>query len=225
VSTSPIAFPAFLDLRRRLVVVVGTGTAAEKKAHSLLKYGADLVVIGPDPTAALIDAEAQGTLTLERRPFAEGDLDGAFVTICVEPDDKVRHAVISEATSRGCLVSVAGDSASSNFSTPSTVRRGLLQVAISTAGQAPEAARQARSLIQDELGHEWTEYVALLSRLRASLTPERSAEERQRILEAVVASDVLDRIRRGEIPDADAVIEEFGVVHGDPAEAGEEAQA
>ena len=221
-SRPPIAFPAFLDLRKRLVVVVGEGPAVERKARSLLKYGADVVVIGTSPTMPLVEAEADGLLTLERRPYAHGDLAGAFMVICLDSDEDVRRAVLAEADERGCLVSVPDAPDSSNFSTPSTVRRGSLQIAISTAGQAPEVARQVKTTLAEEFGEEWAEYLSLVSQVRQSLSGS-SPEERRVVLGGVIASDVLERLRQGQAPDAAALLEEFGLVQVDAADVASDA--
>lgn len=217
-SRPPIAFPAFLDLRKRLVVVVGEGPAVERKARSLLKYGADVVVIGTSPTMPLVEAEADGLLTLERRPYAHGDLAGALMVICLDSDEDVRRAVLAEADERGCLLSVPDAPDSSSFSTPSTVRRGSLQIAISTAGQAPEVARQVKTTIAEEFGEEWAEYLSLVSQVRQSLSGS-SPEERRAVLEGVIASDVLERLREGQTLDAGALLEEFGLIDVDAGEA------
>ena len=205
----------FLDLRHRLAVVVGDGAAAERKARGLIKYGGDVVVIGADPTMALIEAEAEGLLTLERRAFTAGDLAGATIVFCLVADEGARSAVLAEAQERGCLVSVPDAPEASNFSTPSTVRRGSLQIAVSTTGQAPEVARQVKSLLQEEFGEEWGEYVEITSRLRESLTLTHSPEQREAIMRAVVASDLLQRIRERRAPDVDALLEEFSDRSGD----------
>ena len=221
-SRPTIAFPAFLDLRIRLVVVVGEGPAVERKARSLLKYGADVVVIGANPTMPLVEAEADGLLTLERRPYEHGDLAGAFVVVCLDSDEDVRRAVLAEADERGVLVSVPEEPDSSNFSTPSIVRRGSLQIAISTAGLAPEVARQVKTTLAEEFGKEWAEYVSLMAHLRESLASS-SPEERRLVLNGVIASDVLERLRQGQALDAAALLEEFGLVQVDAGDVASDA--
>ena len=219
-SLPDIAFPVFLDLRKRLAVVIGQGAAAERKAHQLLKYGADVVVIGPDPSMTLVQAEAEGLLNLERRVYSRGDLAGAAIVICLEDDANLRRFILAEAAERGCLVSVPDAPDSSNFSMPSTVRRGSLQIAISTAGQVPEVARQAKMLVQDEFGEEWAEYASLMSHLRAALAATRPAEERRKVMDAVIASDVLERIREGQALDVAALVEEFGSPRAEAGQTG-----
>ena len=208
-SNTSFAYPVFLDLRNRLAIVIGGGSVGERKARALLKHGADVAVITPDPTPGLIEAETDGLLTIERRAYERGDLTGAFVAICVEPADDVRRAVFAEAEERGCLVSAVDAPDSSNFSTPSVVRRGVLQIAISTAGLAPAIAKQIRARLQEEYGEEWAAYVSLLGELRGLLVQRMPTADHRAILESAAASDLLDRIRDGHAPDAEALFAEF----------------
>ncbi len=208
-SQLPIAYPAFLDLRHRLVIVIGEGPVAERRARNMLRYGADVVVIGATPTPALIEAEAEGLLTLERRSYEPGDMTGAILVMCVEPDEAVRRAVFSEAEERGCLVSTTDVPDESNFSTPSVVRRGALQIAISTAGRVPEVARQVRGILKEQFGEEWADYVSLMADLRELVAERLPEEDRAAVLDGVAASEVLERIRDGNAPDAEGLLREF----------------
>jgi precorrin-2 dehydrogenase/sirohydrochlorin ferrochelatase len=215
-------YPAFLDLRGRLAVVVGEGSVAERKARSLLRCGADVAVITEDPPLALVEAESNGLLTIERRPFTRGDLMGASVVLCVHEDDEVRRAVYADAEEHGCLVSVAGAPDMSNVSIPTVMRRGPLQIAISTSGAAPVLAKRIRADLRDVYGEEWAAYVTLLGELRVLLAERVPAGEKvhRGILEAVADSDVLDRIRAGQATSAEALLDEFV-----PAEAPEPADS
>ncbi|TLM86986.1 MAG: bifunctional precorrin-2 dehydrogenase/sirohydrochlorin ferrochelatase, partial [Actinobacteria bacterium] len=69
-------YPAFLDLTARLVIVVGGGSAAARKARQLVRYGADVTVIAPRPDPELVQAEADGHITVEQRGYVRGDLEG-----------------------------------------------------------------------------------------------------------------------------------------------------
>ncbi|MGH3113356.1 MAG: precorrin-2 dehydrogenase/sirohydrochlorin ferrochelatase family protein, partial [Gaiellaceae bacterium] len=51
---------------------------------------------------------------------------------------------------------------------PAVVRRGPLQLTVSTSGQAPTLARRLREQLEAAYGPEWGELAALLGRLRAS---------------------------------------------------------
>jgi precorrin-2 dehydrogenase/sirohydrochlorin ferrochelatase len=202
-------YPVFLDLAARPAIVIGGGEAAEKRARALLKLGADVVVIGADPTPGLLQLEADGGIVTEQRGYVRGDLEGAFIAFCLGADEEVRRAVSDEAEERGCLVNVAGGPELCSFIVPSLVRRGGLQIAVSTGGASPEAAHRVRRRIAEEFGEEWGPYVALLAEVR-QLASERAAAGEDvpgDVFEQIADSDLLERLRAGERPSAEDVLD------------------
>jgi precorrin-2 dehydrogenase/sirohydrochlorin ferrochelatase len=203
-------FPAFLDLERRLAVVVGEGPNLEKRVRQLLRYAADVVVVTASPTEWLLQSESDGNLTLEQRSYVRGDLEGAFIALCVTSDKELRSAVFAEAESIGCLVNVADSPELCSFLLPSVLNRGSLQIAISTGGAAPALAKRLRRRFDAELGPEWGAWVALLGEVRA-LVMERieDGDERARVLDAVAADEVRERLAAGEELSAEALFEQL----------------
>lgn len=203
-------YPVFLDLGRRLAIVVGGGRVAERKVRTLIKYGADVAVISPDVTEGLLQLVTDGQISLEERPYVRGDLKGAFVVVCATDDEETNRAVYAEAEEEGSLVNVVDVPPLCNFIVPSIVNQGQLQIAISTGGAAPAVAKRLRKKLQEEYGDEWGEYVALLGTLRG-IVMERISDPKRRkeLFEAVADSDVLDRIRAGERLSAERIYEDF----------------
>jgi len=191
-------YPLFLTLTGRLAIVVGCDAVAQRKVTQFVRYGADVVVIAAHPSAELRQLEADGAITLEPRGYVRGDLNGAFIAFCSDTDE-IAHAVFSEAESLGCLINVAENPALSSYLVPSSVRRGQLQIAISTSGVAPAVARRLRRQLREQFGPEWATYVALLGDVRA-LGAQRITDPAR--LAAVIAAaadiDFLERIAEGE---------------------------
>jgi precorrin-2 dehydrogenase/sirohydrochlorin ferrochelatase len=203
-------YPVYLDLTGRRCVVVGGGRVAERKVATLLKYGADVTVVAPkvtDGIEALVDDES---VNVERRGYVRGDLTGAFVVICATDAEEVNRAVYAEAEEMGVLVNVVDVPSLCNFIVPSIVRRGGLQIAISTGGAAPAVAKRVRKRLQEEFGEEWGPYVALLGEVRAlAMSAIDDDAERKAFFERVADSDLLARFTRGEAPTAEDVLAEF----------------
>lgn len=212
-------YPIFADLTGRLVVVFGGGSAAERKVQSLLRCAADVTIISPTTTESLRQLEADGKVVIEPRSFEPGDLGGALLAICAGVDAEESRAVFSEAERLGCFVNVSGDPTKSSFLIPSGVRRGLLQIAISTAGEAPALAKRVKHQLRDEFGDEWGALVELLWDVRV-LAVERFGEpSASRVLDAIAApeSGVLERLAAGEALDAVGVLAEFESAAEPPA--------
>jgi precorrin-2 dehydrogenase/sirohydrochlorin ferrochelatase len=209
-------YPVYLDLNGRLAVIVGAGKVAQRKARTLAGYGADVVVVAPEVSQELLELESEGLVSIEQRGYVRGDLADAFLAVCATDSEEVNRAVFAEAEERGCLVNVVDVPELCNFIVPSIVRRGSLQIAISTGGAAPTVAKRLRKRFQAEFGEEWADYVELLGQVRVLVMERVEGGEAQRkpIFEAIADSDLLERLRAGERPSAQAVFDEFA---GEPA--------
>jgi precorrin-2 dehydrogenase/sirohydrochlorin ferrochelatase len=204
-------YPVFLDLTGRLAIVIGGGSVAERKAITLIRYGADVLVISPDVTPAIDALVAEGLIEHEQRGYVRGDLAGAFLVVCATDSTEVNRAVYQEAEGMGCLVNVVDVPELCNFIVPSTVQRGPLQLAISTAGAAPSVAKRLRKRLEREFGPEWESYMMLMAQVRR-LVMERvpgGEDVRRPIFESIADSDLLDRLVSGEQVSAEDVFLEF----------------
>lgn len=209
-------YPVYLDLNGRLAVIIGAGNVAQRKARTLAGYGADVVIVAPEVSPDLLELESEGLVSIEQRGYVRGDLEGAFLAVCATDSEEVNRAVFAEAEERGCLVNVVDVPELCNFIVPSIVRRGSLQIAISTGGAAPTVAKRLRKRFQAEFGEEWADYVELLGEVRVLVMERIEGGEavRKPIFEAIADSDLLERLRAGERPSAQDVFDEFA---GSPA--------
>ncbi len=140
--------PLFVDVRERLVVVVGGGIVAYRKIEHLLKAHARVRVVSPELCA---DLDAYRTLgRIEHRPvlFSAPQLEGALLVIAATDDEAVNDAVARAARERGVLVNVVDDAARSAFIFPAIIDRSPLIVAVGTAGSSPTLARRVRTQIE-----------------------------------------------------------------------------
>lgn len=169
-------YPIFLDLRGRRCVVVGGGKVANRKARKLLQAQALVKVVSPEiePRLESIAVEA------ERRPYESGDLAGATLAFAATDSREANAAVTREAKERGIPVNVADKPSEGDFALPSTLRRGGLQVAVSTGGASPTLAREIRQELEEMFGPEWAGVVEELEKAR------REGRETDEELEGVV---------------------------------------
>jgi len=157
-----LLYPIFLDLSGRRCVVVGGGAVAMRKARKLLQAGAEVVVVSP---AVLSELESIGA-EIRYRPYEAGDLEGADLAFTATDSREVNAAVAREARERGVLVNAADKPSEGDFAVPSTLRRGGLQVAVSTGGASPTLARRIRKELEASFGPEWAGVVEELEAAR-----------------------------------------------------------
>jgi len=142
-------FPIFLKLAGKRCVVVGAGNIAESKIESLLAAEARVTVVAPEASARVQEWAASGELTWEAREYRQGDLVGAFLVVAGTATPAVNRAVFAEAAARDILCNAVDDPPFCDFYFPSVVRRGELQIAISTAGESPALAQRLRKELKE----------------------------------------------------------------------------
>ena len=174
----------FLDLDGKRCVVVGGGGVANRKARKLLQARAEVVVVSPEVEPELESMAAE----VYKRPYSEGDLEGAFLAFATTDRREVNAAVAREGRERGVPVNVADRPTEGDFALPSTLRRGRLQVAVSTGGASPTLARRIRLELEEAFGPEWAGIIEELSRAR------REGHKAEGELEEVV-EECLSRLR------------------------------
>ncbi len=155
-------------------MVVGGGEVASRKARKLLQSGAEVVVISPEVSPELAASEVE----IYRRPYRDGDLAGAHLAFTATDSREVNAAVAREAGERGVPINVADRPSEGDFALPSTLRRGRLQVAVSTGGASPTLAKRIRGELEGVFGPEWAGIVERFDAARRSgESPEEGLEE------------------------------------------------
>ena len=196
-------YPVFLRLGGERCVVIGGGEVAERKVESLLAAGARVTVVAPSLTPALAERLARGEITHFHRPYQDGDLDGARLAYAATDDEELHAELAAAAAAAGVMLNVVDRPQWCSFIVPAVLRRGELTVAVSTGGGSPALAGRVRDDIGHHLGPEYERALDILARLREHLQAQAlPSAERQRILRELVASELLDCLRR---PDAAAV--------------------
>jgi len=194
-------FPIFLKLEDRPCLVVGAGTVAEGKIKSLLLSGAVVRVVAPRANAAVQEWARTSAIRWEEREFSPLDLDDVFLVVVATSSKDVNESVFREAQSRNVLCNVVDDPEHCHFYYPAVVRRGQLQIAISTAGESPTLARKLRRELESQYGPEYESWVEKLGRARRELFARNiNPEERRRWLHELASKSprTAELISKGE---------------------------
>lgn len=196
---SPL-FPIFLKLTRRRCLVVGAGTIAEGKIAGLLDAGARVRVVAPQATAAIAAWARNRRILWSQRVFEPADLDRAFLVIAATSSVKVHRVVFREARRRGVLCNAVDEPERCDFYYPAVVRRGDLQIAISTGGRSPALAQRLRRELEAQFGPEYKAWLDQLGRSRAALfARSMNPEARRRLLHRHVTPDAFLQFRRESV--------------------------
>src|SRR6516225_1062050 len=190
-------FPVFLKLTDRACLVVGAGDVGEGKVRSLLPTGASLRVIAHHATPAVVKWAESGRIAWEARGFTPADLEGVFLVIAATSSVEVNDLVFREAQQRGVLCNAVDDPARCDFYYPAVIRRGSLQIAISTGGQSPALAQRLRRELENQFGPEYAGWVEHLGEARKQLlAQEMDHDHRRRLLHGQAGRAAFERIVR-----------------------------
>jgi precorrin-2 dehydrogenase/sirohydrochlorin ferrochelatase len=183
-------FPAFLKVAGRRCLVVGAGPIAQEKIESLLRAGADVHVVAPRATPKIRAWSAAGTIHWEQRKFRPSHLAGAFLTVAATSSPALHAQIYKLARRRSVLCNVVDDPEHCDFYYGSVVRRGELQIAISTGGQSPALAQRLRKKLEQEFTQEYEQWLEEIGKIRERLFSKAITPARRRDLLHRLASEI-----------------------------------
>lgn len=191
---------------------MGGGRVAERKAAALLDAGARVSVVAPRIDPVLMRRAEAGDLSVEVRPFAEGDLDGAVLVIAATDDEAVNQAVWQATRLRGVFCNVVDKPGQCDFHVPAVLRRGRLQVAFSTNGQAPAVGATLRDAVDAAFGETFERVVESGAALRDRIRQRHPDDARRRMdLQARLMDReaLLEALRSGDRVKLDGMLESW----------------
>jgi siroheme synthase-like protein len=181
-TQSKCLFPAWLDLGEVPVLMVGAGQVARRKTFSLVEARADLTVVAPRFLQDFLQWQESGYLSIHRREFEEGDLDGKRLVFACTDNADLNESIVKNGKERGIWGGSATPSGEIDLFPGSVLRRGGLSISVSSAGEAPLVSRVLRDCLEDLFTDDWEDLFLRFARERASLLkndfPLESLEEK-----------------------------------------------
>lgn len=181
-------------------LVVGGGSVGLPKARRMVEAGGQVTLIAPDFRGELAGA------TLIRRAATEADLDGIRLAIFASDDPELNQRLYRAAQERGILSAAADDLAHCDFYMPAVLKRGELEIAVSSGGTCPAYAVWVRDrlaeILDDAYGSALAWFAAFRNRLRVL-----PMERRGKVFRALLQTEFMPRFRSGRIAEWEAEIE------------------
>ena len=192
-------YPIFLDIEDRDVVIIGGGPVCERKAETMMKYGARVTVVAPEFTEQITQWAKAGALKIRKKKYDASDLDGASIVIASTDDESVNTEIASDCRKRKIPVNVVDVTHLCEFIVPAIVEQGSIQLAVSTGGKSPALARTLKEDLQKFVGPEYAEVNDLLGTLRPSAKKVLPTDvDRKRFFDGIIALGVVDMVRSGK---------------------------
>lgn len=206
------SLPINLDVRNKVVTVVGGGDVACRKVLSLLDAGALVTVIAPGLTECLRRLREENRIIHLQRDYADGDLAGAFLAIAATNDRSVNRSVAGEARTRSVLTDIVDAPELGGFSMPAVLVRGDLVITVSTSGKSPALAKKIREELEAVFGAEYGTALRLLGGIREKLLTEKgNSAYNKSLLSELVACGLPELIKEKQYDEIDhLLLELFG---------------
>jgi siroheme synthase-like protein len=187
-------YPVSLRVAGTSCLIVGGGPVAGRKALGLLRCGANVVLVAPDPSGALEVLENAGlpavadsmakdkvlggrsgssvtpcALVVHRRPYLTGEAGGYWMVIAATGQPGIDEHVFRDARRAGVLVNTVDDPARCTVMLPSVHWDDPVTVSVSTGGSSPALASWMRDRVAAFLGSGWGQLATVLAEARCAL--------------------------------------------------------
>ncbi|WP_308592407.1 bifunctional precorrin-2 dehydrogenase/sirohydrochlorin ferrochelatase [uncultured Megasphaera sp.] len=198
-------YPINLDINGQPCLVIGGGRVAERKVRGLLAEKGAVTVIAPSLTPGLEELAAAKALTLHCRTYEDGDEKPFFLILCATDDRALNERVAAAARREGKLLNVCDVPDLCNFTLPSIVRQGDLELTISTNGQAPALSRWLRRHLEKRFDERWSRGLTMLSRIRQEArTSLPTSKDRQDFWRQALTDDIVELIEKDDLLQAES---------------------
>ena len=198
--------PLFHKLQGRVVLVVGGGEVALRKARLLSDAGGQLRVVAPEVRDELTALAGEGRVHL--RGYESADLQGVALVVAATDDEPLNARISAEAQALGIPVNVVDAPALCSVIFPAIVDRSPLIVAVTSGGDAPVLARLIRAKIETWIPSTYGQLASLAKKFRErvkQLFPD--VQQRRVFWEDVFQGQIAESVFAGKLGEGERLLE------------------
>lgn len=171
------------------MVVIGGGTVAVRKAQTLLEANARLVVVAEDIDKLMTALCKTKNAELIRSRYEKSYLTGAVLAIAATNDHGLNKQIYKDCQELEILCNVVDVPELCDFYVPAIVKRGDLQIAISTDGKCPAYAGHTRKKLEEIFTEKHGEFLNELEKIRLKILNEIPEENKRKIILGKLTDD------------------------------------
>ena len=167
-SDRPISLPITLVKRfgSLSALVAGAGSVGTRKVKRLVQAGASVRWVDPDPKAGEF-IHPRVTRLIDR--VQPEHFRGIAIVVACTNDPLVNASIIGEGQANRCLTCDAIHPERGDFTFPSLVQRGRLQIAVSTDGASPSLSAELKQRLDGQYDDAYGTLTELLWELRETV--------------------------------------------------------
>ncbi len=202
--------PLFLNAEKHgPILVVGGGEIAAAKTEALASVGAKVQIIAENLSQGIITLCEQHSFDYHQTPYNHDFLEGKKIVVAATDNDDLNTEIATECNKRSIWVNVVDNPDLCDFIFPALVRRGPLQIAISSSGIAPVLARIIKQRIEMAVPESFENLVKYLRQRKAALRIVHKKLQPRRLLgEDILNGPIAEEVLEGNIQRADELLDE-----------------
>ena len=171
---------------------------AARKIRALLQTGAKIFVVAPDANPFVRRLAAEKKIQWNSRKFQLKDLHQAVLVFLATGSLAVERRAAAKAVRCGIPVNCAGWPELGTFQVPALLRRGDLQITISSGGASPALVRKLARQLRRQIGPEYARWTALLRKLRPVVLNSVPPDRRSKVFEELASDQFLNLFCNGK---------------------------
>lgn len=191
--------PLIIDLAGKKVVIAGGGRIAARKAKVLSEEQALIIFIAPEISEEVRALAKEWKYEVIERAALPSDFSGAMLVI-LATNSREANGSLARILPANQLVCVVDESGEGNVTFPATVRRGHLQIAVTSNGASPKLTRKLKKELEQQFDDSWISYTAWLYEMREKIKQlDYPDAQKQEILWSILEDEYRELKNRSDI--------------------------
>ncbi|WP_077065062.1 NAD(P)-binding protein [Gracilibacillus massiliensis] len=184
--------PLLVNLTNKSIVIIGGGKVAERRLSQLLDFKQSITVVSPTLTDTMKEIITINNIKWSNAPFRKEDIENADLIIVATNDETINDNIIKHAP-KTAWINAAHHAEKGTIHFPITLKRGRLQIAISTGGASPLLAKRIKKEIDSQFPEDYEGYIDFLFEARAIIKKlDINKTEKHQLLKDIVHNPIYE---------------------------------
>lgn len=203
--------PLFLNAEKHgPILVIGGGEIAAAKTEALASVGATVDIVSQDIEEAVTLLCQKHDFKMTKDKYRRKYLKGRKIVVAATDDDDVNAKIAKDCNKRGILVNVVDNPPLCDFIFPALIRRGNLQIAVSSSGVSPVLARMVKHAIEQVVPINFTNLIKFMGDKKHILREKLSTIQPRRLIgEDIYHGPIAEEVLEGNRAKADKMFDEM----------------
>ncbi len=203
--------PLFLNAKKHgTILIIGGGEIAAAKTEALASVGAEVEILAENISEAVEILCAKHGFKTTHAPYNKKYLKGKKIVVAATDNDAVNEKIAKDCNKADILVNVVDNPPLCDFIFPALVRRGNLQIAISSSGISPVLARMVKHAIEQAVPVTFTNLIRFMGDKKLELREKFTKIQPRRLIgEAIYHGPIAEELYEGNRQKADALFDDL----------------